>query len=71
LIGSLYKSKERQSEIEAIKLILKNYPFIPAAKSIMEQKNGAPWSFLRPPLAALTSEQKLQFAEEFQKIGVY
>ncbi|HEX2579939.1 MAG TPA: dihydrodipicolinate synthase family protein [Rhabdochlamydiaceae bacterium] len=70
LICSLYKGKERQSEIEALMTILKKQPFIPAAKSIMQQKKGASWGFLRSPLAPLTSEQKLNFAEEFQKLGV-
>jgi 4-hydroxy-tetrahydrodipicolinate synthase len=70
LICSLYNGKDRQHEIEAFKKILKNYPFIPAVKSIMEQKKGAPWSLMRPPLAPLTSEQKLQFAEAFQTLGV-
>jgi 4-hydroxy-tetrahydrodipicolinate synthase len=69
LICSLYKGKERQHEIEAFMGILKNQPFIPSAKSIMEQKKGAPWSSLRPPLTSLTSEQKLKFTEEFQKLG--
>jgi 4-hydroxy-tetrahydrodipicolinate synthase len=70
LICSLYNGNERQSEIEALMRILKGYPFIPATKSIMEQKKGASWSLMRPPLAPLTSEQKLHFIEEFQKLGV-
>jgi 4-hydroxy-tetrahydrodipicolinate synthase len=70
LICSLYQSKERQHEIEAFKGILKNYPFIPAAKSVLEQKKGISWSNLRPPLAPLAEEQKLQFVEQFQKLGV-
>jgi 4-hydroxy-tetrahydrodipicolinate synthase len=70
LICSLYKGKERQHEIEAFMGILKGHHFIPATKSVLEQKKGAPWSLLRPPLAPLTSEQKLKFTEEFQKLGV-
>jgi 4-hydroxy-tetrahydrodipicolinate synthase len=69
LICSLYQSKERQPEIQAFMRILKNYPFISAAKSIMQQKKGTAWNTLRPPLAPLDSDEKLHFIEEFQKLG--
>ncbi len=70
LICSLYKGKERQSEIEAFMKILASHHFIPATKSVLEQQKGASWSLLRPPLAPLTSEHKLHFNKEFQKLGV-
>jgi 4-hydroxy-tetrahydrodipicolinate synthase len=70
LICSLYKGKERQSEIEAFMRILGSHHFIPAIKSVLEQKKGASWSLLRPPLVPLNSENKLHFNKEFQKLGV-
>ena len=70
LICSLYKGKERQSKIEAFMGILGSHHFISATKSILEQQKGVSWSFLRPPLAPLTSEHKLHFNKEFQKLGV-
>ncbi len=70
LICSLYKGKERQSEIEAFMKILGSHHFIPATKSVLEQKKGASWSLLRPPLAPLNSENKLHFNKEFQKLGI-
>jgi 4-hydroxy-tetrahydrodipicolinate synthase len=70
LICSLYKSTDRQAEIEAFMGILGSHPFISATKSVLEQQKGACWSFLRPPLAPLTSEHKLHFNKEFQKLGV-
>ena len=69
LICSLYQSSARQSEIETLKQILKNYSFIPAAKSILEQKKGAYWIRLRAPLSPLSCEQKQKFISEFQKLG--
>lgn len=69
LICSLYKGKERQSDIETLMALVKKQPFIPAAKTIMQQKKGASWGVLRPPLTALTLEQKLKFIEDFQKLG--
>ncbi len=69
-ICSLYKGKERQSEIEAFMEILGSHHFISATKSVLEQKKGASWSLLRPPLSPLNSEDKLHFNKEFQKLGV-
>ncbi|HUD01603.1 MAG TPA: dihydrodipicolinate synthase family protein [Rhabdochlamydiaceae bacterium] len=66
LICSLYKSKERQPEIEALSAVLKNYPFIPAIKSLLAQKKGSSWNMLRPPLVPLSSNESIRFAEDVQ-----
>lgn len=69
LICSLYQGGARQSEIETLRRILKDYSFIPAAKSILEQKKGVSWTRLRPPLSSLAPEQKQSFISAFQKLG--
>ncbi len=69
LICSLYQGNERQSEIEALSAILKNYPFVAACKTVLEQKKGSSWHALRPPLVPLSSEESLSFSQQFQSLG--
>lgn len=69
LVCSLIESKKRQPEIERVKSILKNYAFIPAAKALLQQKKGASWNLVRPPLVSLLGEEKHHLITEFEKLG--
>lgn len=65
LIQSLYEfgcdpsKPNRNEEIQTIMAIMKNYPLLPAMKSLMEKKRGERWHALRPPFMPLEKEQSL------------
>ena len=64
LLCSLYASGEgiKQSDdnkkMALIRNIIRQYPFIPALKSMIEKRKGAAWHTLRPPLLPLDSSQR-------------
>ncbi len=60
LICSLLKKQDYQ-DLEPIFEALQGYPFIPAAKALMEERRGAAWSALRPPLIALNPIEREKF----------
>lgn len=57
LIVSLLHREKNPPELEALFAAVKKYPFIPAAKAIMEARRGAQWARVRPPLAALDKDK--------------
>lgn len=61
LIVSLYQegSPAQEQEIDNVFQALKGYPFIPAAKSVMEMRRGGNWRAVRPPLSALAAEETI------------
>lgn len=66
LICSLYEKgrdphSSNSQESEAVFASLQGYPFIPAAKAWMEQRKGASWRAIRPPLIPLDETQKRAF----------
>jgi 4-hydroxy-tetrahydrodipicolinate synthase len=48
------------------------YPFIPAFKAIKEQQSGSTgtWTAIRPPLAALTNEERDTYLGSLPKMGI-
>lgn len=60
LICSLYErgSDEDLREIDEIFSAVKGVPFIPAAKAILEERYGAVWHTVRPPLIPLNAEER-------------
>ena len=59
-----------QQKLDRIRDIVAKYPMIPALKTIVAQytKDDA-WSFVRPPLVALDSEQKRQLISALNQQG--
>jgi 4-hydroxy-tetrahydrodipicolinate synthase len=75
LICSLYsQGKEANSPnpaaIENVFKALNGIPFIPAAKSLMESRQGEIWHALRPPLIPLSTVQRELFISALRKYGL-
>ena len=75
LICSLYsQGKETNSPnpaaIENVFKALKGIPFIPAAKSLMERRQGEMWHAVRPPLIPLRTSQSELFISALIECGL-
>lgn len=75
LICSLYdQGKEANCPnpvaIEAVFKALNGIPFIPAAKSLMERRQGAVWHSVRPPLIPLSIIQSESFISALRESGL-
>lgn len=74
LLQSLYAfgkdpSKRNDKEkIDAIRQLVRHYPFIAAFKGVMEIKKGSAWHALRPPLMPLDKDQQRALYDELSKI---
>jgi len=55
-------------EIEFFFQVLKEYPFIPAFKSWMENKRGPAWHYVRPPLIPLDAAKSNQFISSLEQM---
>ena len=54
-----------QAGISATRKIMQKYPMIPALKAVIARYGGdAAWVTVRPPLVALTAEQRAALAAE-------
>jgi 4-hydroxy-tetrahydrodipicolinate synthase len=53
--------------LDAIFKALETIPFIPAAKAVMEKREGDSWHTLRAPLTPLNDQQREQFFSALQK----
>ncbi len=63
LICSLYHQGKKAycpnpTSLDAVFAALKGLPFIPAAKALMEKREGEAWHTIRPPLLPLESTQR-------------
>ena len=75
LICSLYsQGKEANSPnpaaIENVFKALNGIPFIPAAKSLMERRQGEIWHAVRPPLIPLSTSQSELFISALREYGL-
>lgn len=75
LIYSLYlQGKEAHGSnpesLEAVFKALKGHPFIPAAKALMEKREGKVWHALRPPLLPLDPIQRELVCSVLDKHGL-
>jgi 4-hydroxy-tetrahydrodipicolinate synthase len=75
LICSLYAQGQKANSpnpaaIEAVFKALNGLPFIPAAKSLMERRQGDIWHPVRPPLTPLNKTQSEQFLSALQEFGL-
>lgn len=75
LICSLYRQAQKNQapnpiEIEAVFKALQGIPFIPAAKSLMEKRQGNIWREVRPPLMCLSIEEKERWIRDLREAGL-
>jgi 4-hydroxy-tetrahydrodipicolinate synthase len=75
LICSLYAQGKQDNSpnpviIEAIFKALNGIPFIPAAKAVMEKREGKAWHAVRPPLLPLDQTQSERCISALQESGV-
>ena len=75
LICSLYTqgkeaNRPNPEAIEAVFKALSGIPFIPAAKSLMERRQGEIWHSVRPPLVPLNIMQSESFISALQESGL-
>lgn len=75
LICSLYNQGKRENcpnpiSIEGIFKALNGIPFIPAAKSLMEKRQGEIWHSIRPPLIPLNAVQSNLLISSLQEHGL-
>jgi 4-hydroxy-tetrahydrodipicolinate synthase len=55
----------QQARLDEIRGIMQRYPMIPALKAVIARYGGDPaWVTVRPPLVALTDEQRATLAAE-------
>jgi len=60
----------RQSGIDAVRTALLRFPMLPALKAVVAHFTGdEAWATVRPPLVALTAEQRAQCIAALQAIG--
>jgi 4-hydroxy-tetrahydrodipicolinate synthase len=60
----------RQKALDGVRATFQRFPMIPALKSAIAQFSGdAAWHTVRPPLVALTAEQRRGLAEALAAIG--
>lgn len=69
LICSLFEQEgTNPAELEAVFTALKGYVFIPAAKALMEARNGSNWRWVRPTLIPLDLVQSKAFVTSLQEL---
>jgi 4-hydroxy-tetrahydrodipicolinate synthase len=75
LICSLYEQGRKAngpnpSSIETVFRALQGVAFIPAAKALMQKRQGAVWQFIRPPFIPLDAVQSQLFVSLLQEDGL-
>jgi 4-hydroxy-tetrahydrodipicolinate synthase len=64
------KAETMQAELDAVRSTVEKYPMIPALKSIIGNLRGeAQWETVRPPLLALTDDQKSELLDALHAQG--
>ncbi len=63
------KAETMQVELDAIRSTVEKYPMIPALKSVIGDLRGeAQWETVRPPLLALTDDQKSELLDALHEL---
>jgi len=76
LLRSLYDfgegsgKRDENEKMEAIRGIVRQFPFIPALKSIMEEGKGSAWRTLRPPLVPMGADQRRALSKGLSTISL-
>ena len=61
---------ERQAALTATRMVFQSFPMIPALKAAIGEFSGdAEWGTVRPPLVALTAEQRTALKAKLDEIG--
>jgi 4-hydroxy-tetrahydrodipicolinate synthase len=64
------EADSRQAALDAVRTAFQKFPMIPALKSVIAHFSGDnAWTTVRPPLMALTAEQRLQLVDALDGLG--